>query len=117
MLFFLIWCVAAVPVGRRLKWLIGALLYSVPAIIAVSLSILWGVGMAYSYRWTITWLHPNWFVALLGFGCAVYLSDPVDEIAGRSRFLYGSATRKDVIGLATFFPFLIATVLFYFKMK
>lgn len=117
MLFFLIWCIAALVVGRRVGWMIGALLYSIPATIAVPLSILWAVGMAYAYRVSIAWLHPNWLLVLLGFGCATYLSNPAYKMAERARFPYGSATREDAIEFATFFPFLIATAVFYFKMK
>src|SRR5579875_2928616 len=104
MLFF-VCCIATLLIGRKMGWMLSRrVFYAAPSAIAVSLCLLWGVAIALGFRLMVRSLHPNVFLAVLGFMAGGYIAVPDYGIGEVWAFPQGTATRKDIISN---FPFLL----------
>lgn len=118
MLFFLICCIAAPFVGRKIGWVLSRhVFYSTPSAVAVPLCLLWGVVIAFAFRLSITVLHPNLFLAILGFAAGAYIAVPDFGVGEVSMLPNGSATRKDIVSNFPLLVYLLSSVAFYFAVK
>jgi hypothetical protein len=118
MLYFFICCIVAPFIGRKLGWTLSRrVFYSMPSAVAVPLCLLWGVVIAFAFRLSITVLHPNLLLAILGFAAGAYIAVPDLGISEVWMFPNGSATRKDIVSNFPFLMYLLSSIAFYFAVK
>jgi hypothetical protein len=118
MLYFFICCIVAPFIGRKMGWTLSRrVFYSMPSAVAVPLCLLWGVAIALAFRWSITGLHPNLILAILGFAAGAYIAVPDLGIGEVWMAPYGSATRKDIVSNFPFLMYLLSSIAFYFAIK
>lgn len=115
---FIICCILGPIIGRKLGWIISRnVLYHAPTSLAVMICVIWGIGTAYMLRMAVTGLHPNIILAIIGFMAGGYISVPNYGLIAESIIPDSGKTRHHVVSNLPFLVYIVASVLFYFKIR
>jgi hypothetical protein len=117
MLFVLI-ALLFMYVGRKLGWMLSrAVLYSAPTGVVVSLSIGWGVLVAFAIRELLNWQQPGLVLRwLFGYWCGGYVAVPDFGLFSPPTMPQEAQSRHHVIVSASSIAFIAVSVALAYAM-
>jgi hypothetical protein len=112
---FLLVCFVAQTILRKVGWaMCRAFTYGESTPVCVLFLIIWGIAIAFGYRYLVLLLHPGWIVKIIGYGSAAYVSIPNYGLIAEHTIPSDKVARHSLISNLPLVVFIACSILFAF---
>ncbi len=107
--FVLVLLLIATPILRKVGWTISKnVLYFSPTLVAVLLTVFWGVLVFYYFNYAVSYFKPNFYIGLIyGLLNGMYCANPAYALFNENTIPFNQLMKHNLINLVGILSFII----------